>query len=133
NDGKITLDDFIDLNRKVGGMDANGKVVAARQVGDPVALRIAYETGRVNEGGAGLNDIPILDIRTWHDLASAPDVNIGNVDVHNAVHSKILRDRMVRSNGNADNMATVTVVEVANKGEGSAIQLVELKYLMYLD
>ncbi|MFO1185930.1 MAG: DUF6351 family protein [Bauldia sp.] len=133
NAGTITMDDFIDLNRKVGGMDVNGKVVAARQVADPVALRAAYETGRVNYGGAGLNEIPILDIRTWHELASAPDVNVANIDVHNTIHSKILRDRMVKSNKDADNMASVTVVEVANKGEGSAIQLVELKYLLYLD
>ena len=39
----------------------------------------------------------------------------------------------VRANGNADNMASVTVVEVATKLEGTAIQLVELKYLTYLD
>jgi hypothetical protein len=133
NQGLISFDDFVDINRKVGGLDANGKVVFTRQVGDPIALQAAYETGRVNQAGAGLSEIPILDIRTWHELASAPDVNIANVDVHNAMPSKILRDRMVRSNGHADNLASVTVVEVATKGEGSAIQLVELKYLMYLD
>lgn len=133
NAGTITFDDFIDLNKKIGGMDVNGKVVAARQVGDPIALRAAYETGRVNQGGAGMNEIPVLDIRTWHELTSAPEGNVGNIDVHNAIHSKILRDRMVRANKNADNMVSVTVVEGANRGEGSAIQLVELKYLTYLD
>jgi Tannase-like family of unknown function (DUF6351)/Putative peptidoglycan binding domain len=133
NRGVISFDDFVDLNRKIGGLDGDGKIVFGRQAGDPVALTAAYETGRVNEGGAGLSDIPILDIRTWHELASAPDGNVANVDVHNAVQSKIFRDRLVRSNGDADNVVSVTVVEVANKGEGSAIQLVELKYLTYLD
>jgi hypothetical protein len=133
NDGMISFDQFIDLNKKVGGHDINGKIVAARQVGDPIALKAAYAYGRMNEGNAGLNEIPILDIRTWHDVTNQTETPISNIDVHNAVHSKILRDRLVRSNGNADNMVTVTTVEVANKGEGSVIQVVELKYLEFLD
>jgi hypothetical protein len=133
NAGQISFDQFVDLNKKVGGMDVDGKVVAARQVGDTAALTAAYASGQVNEAGAGYNVIPILDIRTWHDIASAPDANIANIDVHNAFHSKVLRARMVKSNGNADNMATVTVVEGKDKGEGSPIQLVEMKYLQYLD
>jgi hypothetical protein len=133
NQGLISFDEFVDLNRKVGGLDQNGKIILSRQVGDPVALRAAYETGQVNQGGAGLAEIPILDIRTWHELASAPDANTANVDVHNAMPSKVLRDRLIRANGNADNLASVTVVEVATKGEGTPIQLVELKYLAYLD
>jgi hypothetical protein len=40
---------------------------------------------------------------------------------------------MIRSNGDADNLVQVTVVEIENKGEGSPIQIVELKYLQYLD
>ncbi|MFO1185794.1 MAG: DUF6351 family protein [Bauldia sp.] len=133
NQGLITFEDFIDLNRKVGGHDVNGKIVFARQTGDPIALRAAYETGRINQAGAGLADIPIVDIRTWHEVASVPEASIANVDVHNAVPSKVLRDRLTRANGNADNMVSVTVVEVATKGEGTAIQLVELRYLGYLD
>ncbi len=133
NQGTISFDDFVDLNRKVGGLDQNGKLMFSRQTGDAIALRAAYESGQVNQGGAGLADIPILDVRTWHEFASAPEAAIANVDVHNAVPSKVLRERLVRANGNADNMASVTVVEVATKGEGTAIQLVELKYLTYLD
>jgi hypothetical protein len=138
NNGVISFDQFVDLNKKTGGMDVDGKLTANRQVGDSVALQAAYASGRVNEGGAGLNTIPILDIRAWHDVASASDPLIANIDVHNAVHSKILRARLVRSNGNADNMATVTAVEDngtdgKDKGEGSTVQLLELKYLQYLD
>jgi Tannase-like family of unknown function (DUF6351) len=133
NQGKISFDQFVDLNKKIGGLDVDGKISANRQVADTAALTAAYQTGQVNEAGAGYNIIPVLDIRTWHDIASAPDSNIANIDVHNAFHSKILRARMVKSNGNADNMATVTVVEGKDKGENSPIQLVEIKYLQYLD
>jgi hypothetical protein len=112
--------------------------VATRQVGDTAALTAAYASGQVNEAGAGYNIIPVLDIRAWHDVASASDPIIANVDVHNAVHSKIRRARRVRSNGNADNMITVTAVEDngtdgKDKGEGSTVQILELKYLQYLD
>ena len=41
---------FVDLNAKVGGIDIDGNFVAHRTAADPDALRIAYETGRVNSG-----------------------------------------------------------------------------------
>ncbi len=133
NEGKITFDQFVDMNRKIGGFDVDGKIVANRQVGDTAALTAAYASGRVNEAGAGMNNIPVLDIRTWLDVTVPNSTNLGNIDVHNAGHSKILRARMVKSNGNADNMVTVTTAEGNGKGEGSIIQTVELKYLAYLD
>jgi len=133
NNGVISFDDFVDMNSKIGGHDVNGKIVNTRQVGDATALKLAYETGLVNQGAAGLNEIPILDIRTWFDVTIATNPAFANVDVHNAVHSKILRERLVRSNGNADNMVTVTTMEGKDKGEGSVIQIVEMKYLAYLD
>jgi len=133
NAGQITFDQFVDMNRKIGGMDADGKIVDKRQVGDTAALTAAYASGQVNEAGAGLNTIPVLDIRTWIDVTVATNTNIGNIDVHNAGHSKILRERMIKSNGNADNMATIMTIEGNGRGEGSVIQAVELKYLTYLD
>ncbi len=50
NDGKISFDQFLDINSRVGGLDINGKIVPKRMVGDPIALRRAYQTGRVNVG-----------------------------------------------------------------------------------
>jgi hypothetical protein len=133
NEGKITFDQFVDLNKKIGGMDNDGKIVAARQVGDADALKAAYASGRVNEGGAGLNEIPILDIRTWVETQPIPTVNYTTIDVHNNVHSKVLRARMNKTNGDSSNMVTVVTVEGANRGDGSVIQQVELRYLQYLD
>jgi len=43
NDGKVSFEQFVEVNGKVGGLDADGKIVPRRMVGDPVALRRAYE------------------------------------------------------------------------------------------
>jgi Tannase-like family of unknown function (DUF6351) len=65
NDGKITFNQFLDINRLAGGHDINGNVVSERTVADLDALRIAYETGRINDGAHGLAMIPIIDMRPY--------------------------------------------------------------------
>jgi hypothetical protein len=65
NDGKITFNQFLDINRLVGGHDINGNIVANRTVADVEALRIAYESGRINDGAQGLAMIPIIDMRPY--------------------------------------------------------------------
>ena len=62
NNGVITMDQFIDINTRIGGRDSSGKIVAQREVGDPEALRIAYATGRVNEETGGLASIPLPNL-----------------------------------------------------------------------
>ena len=65
NAGKINFNQFLDINRLAGGHDINGNIVAERTVADPDALRLAYETGRVNDGAHGLTMIPIIDMRPY--------------------------------------------------------------------
>jgi Tannase-like family of unknown function (DUF6351) len=65
NDGKINVNQFLDINRLVGGHDINGNIVADRTVADLEALRIAYESGRINDGAQGLAMIPIIDMRPY--------------------------------------------------------------------
>jgi hypothetical protein len=65
NDGKINFNQFADINRLAGGHDVNGNVVADRDVADADALRIAYESGRVNDGAHGLAQIPVIDMRPY--------------------------------------------------------------------
>jgi len=112
NSGVISFAHFIDLNTRVGGHDINGNIVANRTVGNPDALRIAYETGRVNEFGAGLASVPIIDIRSYLDFVQ-PD---GNVDVHNAYHSRVNRARLIAANGDAANQVIVTVPSAGTLG-----------------
>ena len=92
--GQLTPEQFVDLNTKVGGIDIDGNFTAARSVADPDALRIAYETGRVNSA-TGAANIPEIDNRTGAQM--------DDTGFHPAFHSFTYRARLDRSNGNHDN------------------------------
>ena len=47
--GRITPEQFVDLNEKIGGLDVNADPVAARTAGDPGSIDHAYRTGLLNE------------------------------------------------------------------------------------
>jgi hypothetical protein len=112
NAGAITFDQFVDVNSHVGGHDIDGNVVANRTVGGPRALMTAYQTGRVNEFGAGLASVPIIDVRSYLDFVQPG----GAVDVHNSYHSGVNRARLIAANGNADNQVIVTVASTGTLG-----------------
>lgn len=96
NDGVITPAQFLDLNERIGGYDVDGRIVPARTVADRTALRAAYETGRLTNGGGGLATTPVIDLRAYSD--DAP-----NGDVHVRYHSFTMRERMRKANGRVDN------------------------------
>jgi hypothetical protein len=92
---KITPAQFLDLNENIGGIDADANFVAARTVGDPLALKAAYQTGRVLHGGGGLAATPVIDYRGYADFAEG--------DPHMRFHSFSTRERLIAANGHADN------------------------------
>lgn len=94
NAGKITPEQFLELNQKIGGYDQDGIIVADRSKADPSALRTAYETGRVNSGGGSLGSIPIIDYRPYTDPTG---------DIHDSFRSFATRARLIAANGRADN------------------------------
>ena len=94
NEGHIDKALFLDLNEKIGGWDIDFEPTPQRVVGDDDAIRIAYETGRVTSGSAGLAMVPIIDDRPYLD-------HEGNF--HASVYSFITRARLERDNGHADN------------------------------
>ena len=96
NAGTIRAQQFLDLNERVGGFDADANVVPQRTVADPIAVRRAYRTGRVTNGGMGLSRIPIIDYRAYNDDAA-------NGDIHVRYHSFSMRARLKKANGNARN------------------------------
>ena len=100
NEGAITPAQFLDLNERVGGYDNDGQFRAERTVADPLALRAAYQTGRVTHGGGGLATTPIIDYRGYSDDAE-------HGDVHVRYHSFSLRERLLDANGRADNHVMV--------------------------
>jgi hypothetical protein len=94
NAGKIDKTLFLELNEKIGGWDIDFEPTTDRAEANDAAIRIAYETGRVTSGGAGLSLVPILDDRPYLD-------HQGNF--HASVYSFTTRARLLRDNGHADN------------------------------
>ncbi len=94
NDGKISVDEFLLLNDKIGGNDVDGAFIKARSVGDPAALKAIYASGLMNSGGGGLKNVPILDYRYYSD-----DVN----DIHSRERDLTIRARLEKANGRSDN------------------------------
>src|SRR6266571_2374101 len=64
--GKITAEEFVTLNEKVGGFDADFNRRAARTNADLPALDIAYRAGIV-ASGRNLGKLPIIDSRGWDE------------------------------------------------------------------
>src|SRR3989449_894811 len=62
--GAITPEEFVTLNEKIGGFDADSNRRAARSTADLPALDIAYRAGIVSSG-KNLGKLPIIDSRGW--------------------------------------------------------------------
>jgi hypothetical protein len=94
NSGAISVDEFLELNEKIGGNDIDGNFIPQRAVGDPIALRAIYASGLINSGGGGLANVPILHARSYTDA-------IG--DIHDRHRDLTIRARLERANGRSDN------------------------------
>src|SRR5947209_4709603 len=64
--GAITAEEFVTLNEKIGGTDADSNRTAARSTADLAALDIAYRAGIVSSG-KDLGKLPILDSRGYDE------------------------------------------------------------------
>jgi len=83
------------LNEQVGGYDQDGNTRAARSVADPEALLPTYEGGLRNSfTGEAQYPIPIITQRT---NAS------GTGDIHDTMQDLIIRAKLQRAQGRADN------------------------------
>jgi len=111
NAGRISVAQFLDLNEKIGGFDRDGNVVPRRSVGDPLAIRAAYRTGRFTSTAGGLATTPIIDYRNYLD-------DKADGDVHLRYHSFALRERLMKANGRADNH--VMIVEDSRGGSSKS-------------
>ncbi|MDB6062531.1 MAG: hypothetical protein JWM78_2634 [Verrucomicrobiaceae bacterium] len=94
NSGVITAQQFLDLNKKVGGYDHDFNYVQKRVVGDIHAIRRAYQSGLQLSGAAGLAAIPVFDIS-------------GTINEDAGYHYQWFhfaqRERMASANGDANN------------------------------
>jgi len=125
--GSISAEQFLELNEKIGGYDADGNIIPERMIADSEALRIAYQTGRVNTGSGGLKSIPIVDIRGYNELLP---------DVHDRIRSFVIRARLLAANGRADNQIMLTLPpyglsatedphSILNVQQGEALRLLD--------
>lgn len=103
-DRAISIDQFLDLNERIGGFDSDGRLTASlsgsvpakRSVADPATLPVAYRSGRMLYGGWGLKDVPIIDYRYYED-------GFSNGTFHPRYHSFMTRERLRKANGSAAN------------------------------
>jgi hypothetical protein len=91
NAGTISVDQFLDLNEKIGGYDINGQIVDRRERSTAADNRHAYETGRVLSGGA-LRDMPIITVNLYSDAYG---------DIHDRFRLFSIRERL-KKNGKVD-------------------------------
>ncbi|MFT5434865.1 MAG: hypothetical protein ACI9OJ_005581 [Myxococcota bacterium] len=96
NEGAISVGQFLDLNEKIGGYDADANHVPQRHVADPHAARMARASGRILYGGGGLATTPVIDFRTYTDDREGGDI-------HMVIHQFSTRARMLAANGHTDN------------------------------
>ena len=88
--GAITPEEFVTLNEKIGGFDADSNRRAARSTADLPALDIAYRAGIV-ASGANLGKLPIIDSRgfdeqgihyIWRNFAERARIDADNGGNH---------------------------------------------------
>jgi hypothetical protein len=113
NLGAITKQQFLDLNRNIGGYDNDGNYVATRTVGDVDAINAAYLSGRITYGGLGMKRTPIIDYRGYVDQPENSN------EVHSRFHSFSMRQRLLEANGNFNNQ--VMLVEDGSTTTGNGL------------
>lgn len=89
--GRITAEQFLDLNEKVGGLDINSDAIPERIDGDEASIANAYRTGLVNEG-TNLDEVAILN-------HGGPDPGIA----HDYAHAWWTEHRLMADQGHTDN------------------------------
>ncbi len=76
NRGAISVEDFLDMNANIGGVDIDFNHVPQRTVHYPGATKRAYQGGRILYGGNGLSRMPIITRMGGGDLVVQGDVHL---------------------------------------------------------
>ena len=90
-DGRITMQQFIDLNVKAGGADIDANFTPDRAEADRPALERVYRSGAVNQG-TNLDQVAIIDLR-------GPDPGA----FHDVYRTYAMRARLEREHGTTAN------------------------------
>jgi len=92
NAGAITVDEFLDLNEKIGGLDVDGNYIPERSEANLQGLERAYRDGVVTSG-QNLT-LPIIDTRIYTEAG---------VDIHTRIRTFAKLDRLMKANGTIAN------------------------------
>ena len=97
--GKISAEQFVDLNEKIGGIDIDNNIVPHRTKAHPIAIARLHRGGFINDF-KNVNLVAILDQRPpeQEDLPS-----------HTQFHTWVTREGLVAAHGHADNHVAWTV------------------------
>ena len=87
NAGTISFEQFLSLNRDVGGLDGDGRHQPARTEADPDTVATTYETGRVSSGVGDQNMVPLIEVDVWNDPVG---------EITDFLRPFSLRDRLTR-------------------------------------
>ncbi len=91
-EGKITPAEFVDVNKKIGGVNPETIAVESeRDTGNPLGFRYAYRSGMINETN-NMGQVAIIDCR-------GPNPE----EAHDAYRAFAVRARLERENGTAAN------------------------------
>jgi hypothetical protein len=96
NSGAISVDEFLELNEKIGGTDIDGAFTPTRMEGNRKTLKAAYESGLNASYNSALANVPIIMARTYNDARG---------DIHSRERDFVIRARLQKANGRYDNTA----------------------------
>lgn len=89
NEGVIDVDEFLDLNEAIGGMDLDANFMPERMQADPATIERLYETGRITSGGP-LLEIPVIVTNTYTDSEG---------DIHDRFRMFSMNERLMGDDG----------------------------------
>jgi len=98
--GKISAEEFVTLNEKIGGTNTDNVFTAARSVADAGALTIAYTAGIV-ASGINLGQVAIIDARGYDEVYG--DLAAGQYGIHQYWRSYSERARLLNEAGSHAN------------------------------
>ena len=119
--GAITAEEFVTLNEKIGGLDADSNRMAARSTADLAALDIAYRAGIVSSG-KNLGKLPIIDSRGYDEQG-----------FHYIWRTFSERARIDADNGNHGNHVTWRYGTGLLPGTAAQVAAVTLQSLLTMD
>lgn len=97
NNGTITPQQFVKLNKNIGSYDINGEHQEGRFRGDKVGIKNIFASGGLVTAEGGLGTTPIIDWRSYFDKTAFL------ANIHTSFYSYTVRKRLKQAAGDALN------------------------------